>query len=665
MYRYVDWLLKKRSFIQVQVRANEQIVAASGGMLAPVSGSERMVSVGTGHTTAFCRAANHGCTTPLAYLQDAVGIIDVARLKRQPDFKVMLEDGWEWTILPWQVELAWSMAPDILQRALNASHEVHSSATELEVAVTIAEGIESGESVEDALKNATAGNPPCTKYAKHLALLAQFFGGGKKVPLLHALDAFAKRHGENRRLGEEFLAAVVNLKFMDSAQFPRVIDAVITTNLVSEKVVDGVARTLTKTDLNGLVAKAKLPFVKAAERHLEEAEGLCRSLRIAGISDNWCTNEEGLFKVRVGAHLCGKGKSTFESMVHPNIEAIVRCLLKSAFDTVTASGKQILQLHLLSTQWQSVLAATTEPKQTADAQSNLASPQLLSRSDVTDKAKVAGRMGFVVDTGYVFEKSLGPKSGIYKLTSIDDIVKLDEYDVFKSAGMVVSIPFETFLKNWSVLKGEPPSVVDGLWTHRCVAYNRQYRIDSMKCELMLAMRTYATDHPVTTEDVMLCLQPTCVRANRDLAKGALILTPVVSYAYIQVSDKNNIEPICVRKLGDETIKMIAVKPQMVRHPSHADWDKDAVFAPYFWVSTTSDKDDAVLEYKTVKVDSVSFNVLVNKYAVKKMRELKVYKPAEKKTPLMGAAKGDPKAMKAALKRGATVDVSSPSKDRRV
>ena len=650
----------------MQIRANEQIVAASGGMLAPVSGSERMVSVGTGHTTAFCRAANHGCSTPLAYLQDAAGVIDLARLKRQPDFKAMLEGGWEWTVLPWQVELAWADAPDKLQRALNSSHEVHSSSTELEVAVTIAEGIESGESVEDALKNATAGNPPCVNYAKHLALLAQFFGGGKKVPLLHALDAFAKRHGENRRLGEEFLVTVVNLKFMGAAQFPRVIDAVITTNLVSEKVVDGVARTLTKTDLTGLVAKTKLPLIKAAERHLDEAEFVCRSLRLAGIDENWCTNEEGLFKVRVGAHLCGKGKSTFDGIVYPNIEAIVRCLLKSAFEKVNESGKTFIEcVPPLSTTWHAVLAATQDTKTTAKEPSCSSGPQLLSRSDVTDKVKVAGRMGFVVNTGYVFEKSSGPKSGVYRLTSIDDIVKMEEYDVFKSAGMVVSIPFETFLKNWSVFKGEPPSMVEGVWSPKCIIHSRQYKIDAMKCELMLAMMSYATEHPVAAGDVVLCLHPTGLRANRDFAKGALILTPVVNYAYIHVNDKPNTAPICVRKVDGETINMCVVKPPMVRYPAAADWEKEAAFAPYFWVTTTSDKDDAVLEHKTVKVGNVSFNVLVNKQVVKKMRELKVYKHVEKKTSLVGVTKGDPQALKAALKRGGAVDVqASPSKEQK-
>jgi hypothetical protein len=47
-----------------QVLGNKKLVDASNRMLAPVTGEERFVSLGTGHTTAFCRAANAGCPTP-------------------------------------------------------------------------------------------------------------------------------------------------------------------------------------------------------------------------------------------------------------------------------------------------------------------------------------------------------------------------------------------------------------------------------------------------------------------------------------------------------------------------------------------------------------------------------------------------------------------------
>ena len=119
----------------------------------------------------------------------------------------MLEEGWEFRYLPWQVEAAWPDAPALIQRALNATHECRSPPTELEGAVTIAEAIESGDDDNTAIDAATAGSPVWAGYADKLLTLAKHYGGGKRdgadgtekvlVPLLHKLDAFAKRHGEN------------------------------------------------------------------------------------------------------------------------------------------------------------------------------------------------------------------------------------------------------------------------------------------------------------------------------------------------------------------------------------------------------------------------------------------------------------------------------------
>ena len=113
-------------------------------MLAPVSGAERYITVGCGHFTAFCRSANHGCKAVIADIRAADGKIDLQKLKGQRRFKVLLEQGWDWDIIPAPAEIAWPKAPEVLQRAFNASHEAHSSSTEIEVAVTIAESILGG-----------------------------------------------------------------------------------------------------------------------------------------------------------------------------------------------------------------------------------------------------------------------------------------------------------------------------------------------------------------------------------------------------------------------------------------------------------------------------------------------------------------------------------------
>ena len=263
-----------------QIEANAKVIVSAKGMLAPITGKERFLTLGTGHCAAFVKAANAGCRTPISYLQDNAGKINVGFLKQQRNYQTMLEQGWPFIQLPWQVETAWPSCPDLLQRALNSSSEVHSPVTELEGAVTIAECLESGDDEASAIAAATSGSPLWSSYARVLAELARRYGGGQHVPLLHKIDGFAKKHGENRRLGEEFLTTVVySFKYPDpSITLPRVVDMLLTTNMVAPTIVDGVARCITKTDVASLSSKSKLPTLTKVEDHLEHAAELCAHL---------------------------------------------------------------------------------------------------------------------------------------------------------------------------------------------------------------------------------------------------------------------------------------------------------------------------------------------------------------------------------------------------
>ena len=149
-----------------QLAFNEKLVSASKGMLAPVSGRERLLSVGTGHTTQFFKAAKFGCATSEPTLADAAsgGKLNAEGLCRDPRFKAALNQGWLWTIVPWQAEVTWPHLPDLAQRALNASNNVASLMSELEVCVSIAEFAElmpAGSSFTSCVEAVKMNQPPC------------------------------------------------------------------------------------------------------------------------------------------------------------------------------------------------------------------------------------------------------------------------------------------------------------------------------------------------------------------------------------------------------------------------------------------------------------------------------------------------------------------------
>ena len=91
-----------------------------------------------------------------------------------------------------------------------------------------------------AMGAATAGNPQCTPYAEHLKTVVSDYGGGAGAPLIREQDEFAKTMGENRRLGEEFTKAVATAVFHATEEMIDLRHCLITTNLASNKIVDGI-----------------------------------------------------------------------------------------------------------------------------------------------------------------------------------------------------------------------------------------------------------------------------------------------------------------------------------------------------------------------------------------------------------------------------------------
>lgn len=629
----------------------------SKGMLADVNGSERVLSVGTGHTAAFCRAANAGCKTNISSIKDNAGVIDLAKLKRQPGFKQMLEIGWDWTVLPARVEVSWPSSPDILQRALNSSHEVHSSATELEVAVTIAECIESGATVEEAIAIAVSGNPPCAAYVSSLATLASLFGGGNKVPMLHALDSFAKRHGENRRLGEEFLSAIVTLKFPEDAVFPRVIDSLLAANLVSQKVVDGVARSITKTDVSAISSKPKVPLVKEAEAHLAEANRICEALRQQLTNDiDELDNVEGLFKVRIGAHVCGKGKTTFEGVAHKDMRAIVRLFLHDVFELVKFAEQKIDlgSIVTLHDTWVVILSEGGDDALPVQGQTEVGKTVgLLSLDELTDKPNIADRRGFKVGT-LVFERGHGPRQGMYAIESIGDDVVLNEHDAFKESHLKMKLAFEQFIAKWAPFKGDVPEKIDANWGPWCVWNTKSLSIDAVKCELIVAMQSYALENASGDDDLVLCIKPSAVRAKQDIAKGELVLVPCGGISSINTGERNgSIDLKFSRVIGGKEVKFYVSRSAQTKEDFKF-WKADETINPCFWVTTTGvEKEANIVTKRVANYKGVSFVVFTNSRAVAKMGLLQTYKPVVVPVPLAGATSvtADPTELPDARARG--------------
>ena len=224
------------------------------------------MTLGCGHTAAFCKlAAAGGGPTPQATLKDQQGMVNVAAIKKNAQFAEMIEQGWGWDVCRHEVDAAFPGFAKLAQKALNVSNHVATACSELETAVTLAETAQDPgmQEVSDwkelALQNVTSLGVPCAGYAKSILEFAILFGGGQGTPFIKFMDDFAKTFQCNVNLGETFWSAITFTAFPDqTCKFPMIRVAAAVANLTSDKVEDGIAKLLVKTDIEGYTSGSNI-----------------------------------------------------------------------------------------------------------------------------------------------------------------------------------------------------------------------------------------------------------------------------------------------------------------------------------------------------------------------------------------------------------------------
>ena len=123
-----------------QFSANERLVKAAAGLLPSINNEERYTTLGCGHTAAICKLAGQdNPKTPIAELRDEHGNLKVAMLKKNPQFKIMIEDGWTWTIIPALVDELFPAFAKLAMKALNTSNHVGIAQGELETQLQLSD----------------------------------------------------------------------------------------------------------------------------------------------------------------------------------------------------------------------------------------------------------------------------------------------------------------------------------------------------------------------------------------------------------------------------------------------------------------------------------------------------------------------------------------------
>ena len=102
------------------IRLNEILVAKANGLLAEITGSEKYLTVGCGHTAAFCKLAKQGGKTPEPTMADGNWMIDHNKLATDNVLLSMIEEGWDWEIIPSYIDFMFPTFAHCAKNALNA-----------------------------------------------------------------------------------------------------------------------------------------------------------------------------------------------------------------------------------------------------------------------------------------------------------------------------------------------------------------------------------------------------------------------------------------------------------------------------------------------------------------------------------------------------------------
>ena len=280
---------------QQQLAFNEAMVQQAGGLLAPLNGAERYVTVSSGHVSQFCKAALSGCNN-----------LNRENLSKDVQLKQMLEEGWPWLVVSWAVEEEWPDLPRLAEKALNASNQAFQSQMELEIALHIHElckGMQQPDLHKVAMEACSAGGGDggISKYAGSIAKwLGEFSGKGS---LLQFLALFSREFGAQCNVGEEFWVCCSSSQFLP-VDMPMIRLAMLATNFTSpsHKIQDNYAKLLVRSDWDKLKKLCQKPILADMEAMLFKAWNLIENQ----LPDLQAARSFGILCIRTTLHVLNK-----------------------------------------------------------------------------------------------------------------------------------------------------------------------------------------------------------------------------------------------------------------------------------------------------------------------------------------------------------------------
>ena len=595
-----------------QIDFNMELTRKADGLLAKASGQEHLLSIGCGHTVAFCKAAKAGCRTSQKSIQDSKGNINLQLLYADGQYKSMLDDGWDWEIIPAWIDKKYPKFANIGQKALNSSNNVASVVSEMEAAKAIADHMKdcachSGWQQEAAEAVASIG-APCAPYCSHIVKFVDTFSGGADAPMVDFLDSVSKQFQCNVTIGETFWRTIVSAQWQtEQGQLPLLRVGLLLANLTSPKIEDGVARLLVKSDVSKLCVKSMLSDCLAVEKSLGQAITIAKS---ASASKRMRVDAEhgplGRMFVRMILKLTDKEKLGAEGVAYTSYAPIC--------DKYLAEMSELLGGLITFDGWTPAKPNVEGEKQAPVPKS--AGP--ISLDQHNSPVWLAEQKGFTVSK-LVYEKSTkrGP-TNLFVIVELNDaFVALEPACDYEHSGKRIRVELGALLKEWGNTDAEPPFQLCNVESSE-----KPLSTDTLKAKMFLALVAAKKKYEKT--DVLFYRRPDHVRSGKNYAASELTLTPFAPMANISAKKVLGIS-LGKHKLAGDQQELWLVPP--AKPPLNASEKQvaESSLCAFFWVEITAVECEANMKEAEIDINGFKITVMQNFKPLKVHAKLLTYK----------------------------------------
>lgn len=596
---------------EAHLKANRALVARSEGLVAEVTGVERFVTAGCGHTAQFVKTTDaNGITCEESLMRnDGSCRIDKQALCTNRVFERMLNKGWKWRCFPACLDEAYPKFAEKAQEALNIRNHVSSVVGELEVCVshktTLSDpGFKDLDNWRElAIAHIHSLCAPSKAYAGVLLdFVLQF--GGEDAEIITFIDSVAKQFQANVQLGELYWTTVTKVTFhAKTSLFPLLRAALLLANLTTDKVEDGIARCVGKEQVKLVAGEKKEVDACLTEDLLRDAFDLCKTL--GGVS--LFLKPLGQLFVRFALKITGMEKKGREQTCY-SCTQIKAMFLKSVSEIMKAPvnfAKWDEKHEFQDERSDDAKNISASDKQAA------AAPCIASLTDHNDPKFICSKAGFNIGC-HVMERKVDPSPDrVYVVFSIGDKVMLRQLCSFVGDEAKISISIQELIKNWSVSKADPIVVMNSAPAELPSSFESSLKKNEAFKLLHELYEKHCGKHEFT-----YYRRPDHIRTQTLIKAGSLTLVPIAPCSNIVLG----------RKAGCYTVGECYVvapsKPILQAEPM--EWADDSIVAPFWWVEKTSDKGAGNVEVSTVSVKGIDIQVLQNSKDIDRFSKLALY-----------------------------------------